>query len=333
MSVIKTIQRTYGACFLVALAFLLAACGTPPEMVWVSPRSTGAPATPTPTATPILSTKPLQHSAIVFQSFRNGEEAIYLMREDGVGQTRVVRGVDPAWSPDGRRLAYSQVVDGQDMIYILDEGKPDSVPLTTGFSPVWAPDGQRLAFADRTENNVELFLIELNGTDRQRLTHNPADDLAPSWSPDGRRIVFERNGQLLMLDLSNGQETAIHSGASIDSTPAWSPDGQWVAFASRLQDSNRNGQLDYNDNSQIVLMTVDGQTLVPLTDFSPVEGKPVWAQNPAWSPDGAKLVFESNTDGQWDIWIMGRDGGNARNLTSAMQGTVNLNPRWLPGHP
>ncbi len=331
MPVIKTMWRTYGACCLVLLAFLLAACARPTETVQISPRSIAAPATPTPTATPILSTKPLERSAIVFQSFRNGEEAIYLMREDGVGQTRVVRGVDPAWSPDGRRLAYSQVVDGQDMIYILEEGKPDSVPLTTGFSPVWSPDGQRLAFADRTENSVELFLIDLNGANRQRLTHNAADDLAPSWSPDGRRIVFERNGQLILLNLSNGQETAIGTGVSIDSTPAWSPDGQWIAFASRFQDSNRNGQIDYNDNSQIVLTTTDGQTRVPLTDFSPVEGKPVWAQNPAWSPDGSQLAFESNRDGQWDIWIMGRDGGNARNLTSAVQGTVNLNPRWLPG--
>jgi len=105
-------------------------------------------ATPTPTAIPILSTKPVQQSSIVFQSFRNGEEAIYIMKENGVGQTRVVKGTDPTWSPDGNRLAYSQVVDGQDMVYIMEQGRPDSVLLTSGFSPTWSPDGSDWLFAD-----------------------------------------------------------------------------------------------------------------------------------------------------------------------------------------
>lgn len=100
--------------FLIVCILLVASC-TPASRVTPSVTTVNMPVTPTPTVTPILPKQSNSRDSIVFQSFRNGEEAIYSMGGNGMGQIRLVNGVDPAWSPDGKRLAYSQIVDDSEV--------------------------------------------------------------------------------------------------------------------------------------------------------------------------------------------------------------------------
>jgi Tol biopolymer transport system component len=297
------------------------------------PRPALAPATPTPTPTPHL-TGLTVHSLsdngpnIIFQSFRNGEDAIYRMRDDGVGQVRLLNGMDPAASPDGKRLAFSQITDGRDTIFLAGGTPSRTTMLTTGISPAWSPDGKRLAFSDVRQGNQDIFVINQDGSGEQQLTHSPEDELNPTWSPDGQRIAFERGGKIVIAGLDGADRAILSPGTAVDSTPAWSPDGQWIAFSSRPVDTSQNGRIDSNDNSQLMMVAITGTTRIPLTSLQSPSARSVWSQKPAWSPDGARLAFESNQAGQWDIWVINRDGSNAKNLTSEVKDSVNLHPGW-----
>lgn len=202
--------------------------------------------------------------------------------------------------------------------------------MTSGFTPTWSPDGTRLSFSDLHQDNNDIFLIDSDGSGRRPLTGHPSDELYPSWAPDGQHVAFERDGQIWIVRLTDGHQTILSTGDTIDSTPAWSFDGQWIAFSSRFEDTNGNGQIDYNDNSQVMVANTDGTNRTALTAFPENTEQPIWAQNPDWSPDGTRLAFESNRDGQWDIWVINRNDSTLKNLTAEAKGSVNLNPHWLP---
>jgi dipeptidyl aminopeptidase/acylaminoacyl peptidase len=269
--------------------------------------------------------------AISFQSFRDGEEGLYLMREDGQGQMRWRAGADPAWSPDGRRLAFSQVQDNRDTLYVLDTvGTAAPTRLAAGFSPYWSPDGRMLAFADTRQGNADIFVINVDGTAERVLRRSPANEVDPCWAPDGRRLAFERGGQIVISGLDGVDLAVLAEGKTYASHPAWSPDGTRLAFSWRSKDTNGDGVIDLQDDSQIAVMNVDGTHRALLTAFTSMGGKPVWAQHPAWSPDGGRLAFESNRDGKWDIYMMKTDGSGLKNLTGDVRDSVNVSPAWRP---
>jgi Tol biopolymer transport system component len=267
---------------------------------------------------------------ILFQSFRNDEDAVYVMRDDGAGTVRLLGGADPAWSPDTRHLAFSQVTEKRDRLYLVEIGKAGQTRLTTGFTPAWSPDGGRLAFADVRQGQADIFVLTLNGMTEYQVTRQPADELDPTWAPNGQLIAFGREGQIVVVNLDGTERAILSDKNAWDSTPAWSPDGTRVVYSSRTRDTDGNGRIDASDDSQIMVVTVDGQSRVPLTAFPYVPGKPTWAQHPAWSPDGSRLAFESNRDGQWDIFVMNADGSGVKNLTAEVKGSFNLSPCWRP---
>jgi len=250
------------------------------------------------------------------------------MRDDGVGQVRLLNGMDPAASADGRWLAFSQITDGRDTIFLAGGTPSRTTMLTTGISPAWSPDGKRLAFSDARQGNQDIFVINQDGSGEQQLTHNPEDELNPAWSPDGQHVAFERGGKIVIVGLDGADRAVLSQGNAKDSTPAWSPDGQGIAFSSRPVDTNQNGRIDGGDNSQLTLMSITGTNRIPLTSLQPASGQSAWAQKPAWSPDGGRLAFESNQSGQWDIWVINRDGSNPKNLTNEVKASVNLHPGW-----
>ena len=129
---------------------------------------------------------------------------------------------DPAWSPDGKKLAFARLDKGFG-IYVLKADLSGLQRLTRKSSgsyaaPAWSPDGRKIAFAIDRDGDSEVFVMNANGSGQRNLTRNHADDGDPAWSPDGRKITFvsDRDGTYEVYVMNadgSGQRRLTHRGS------------------------------------------------------------------------------------------------------------------------
>jgi len=275
-----------------------------------SPSDTPAP-TPVPTATPTPT--PGLQGKLVFQRCSGCE--IYVINADGTGLRQLTDGLDPAWSPDGKRVAFARWGGQYPGIYIVDEdGKNEAQVFgwPKAKAPVWSPDGTRLAIThQRGEDNSGNPYWKL-GVIRVADQHFAEilcweHSFSPTWAPDGNVIAYDSDHGLHLTSEDGsigGQTYGLYEYALILDTnatsPAWSPDGTRIAYI-----------YDERPPAEIYLMTPDGENITKLTDtdLSDRAGSSV---APAWSPDGSKIAFLTDRRGQWEIWVMNADGSDQR---------------------
>jgi TolB protein len=276
---------------------------------------------------------PIGHAAfpgangkIVFSSERDGNPEIYVMNADGSGQTRLTNNsavdVDPAWSADGTKIAFTSTRDGAPSdgeIYVMSADGSGQTRLTdlpgSNGEPAWSPDGTKIVFRSFRDGNSEIYVMNADGTGVTNLTNNPADDAAPNWSPDGTKIVFysDRDGdyEIHVMNADGTGVTNLTNNPGIDINPNWSPDGTKIAFRSQ-----RDGNLE------IYVMNADGTGQTRLTSNAAQE------DGPAWSPDGTKIAFSSDRDGNHEIYVMNADGTGQTRVTDRPGNDVS--PDWQP---
>nr|MBN1229811.1 PD40 domain-containing protein [Anaerolineae bacterium] len=218
----------------------------------------------------------------------------------------------PAWSPDGRLLAYErQVLTDSGMlspsrIWVYDTISETNTPIfednqVLGIQPVWSPDGKYLAFFDANIASIRIVFIE---TGANSLAPNSMGD-SGVFSPDSRLIAYtdihpvgrQYYTEIWLADLSeNGGLRRLFEDAQEDRGPAWSPDGRWLAFTSRRIDRT------LGMGSQLMLYNLEAGTLAEITADANYNNTQL-----AWHPAGTHLLFQrfalGGTQAQAEIWI------------------------------
>lgn len=144
----------------------------------------------------------------------------------------------PAWSPDGRRIAFVDNPKGNQDIYVVDASGSNLRRVTTSLAfdefPAWSPDGSTIAYDSSTTRMdssglspaQEIWTVPAIGGAPTRLTHNRVPDQAPTYAPDGSQLAFSHAVNIVVMDVGGGALRRLTPGW----TPRWSPDGTSIAY-------------------------------------------------------------------------------------------------------
>jgi TolB protein len=261
-----------------------------------------------------------------FLFLNRGDRRIYRIDSDGHGLAPISPGnvlaMSPAWSPDGSKIAYTQLgLDGAIIVQSLGTGTRVVVPTTNSggqsITPTFSPDGRKLVFSRVTEQAANLFAV--NVADLccvERLTAGRfAENLSPTYSTDGRRVVFvsNRGGSPQIYSMAadgTDQELMVpfdfgSSGQSF--APDWSPDGSMIVFTR-----------EFGGNPQIVTFDLVSRQLRPRTS----QGR---NEDPSFAPDGRHVVFVSDRTGRGQLWVLDLETARLRQVMTP--GSARL-PAW-----
>jgi Tol biopolymer transport system component len=157
---------------------------------------------------------------------------------------------NPAWSPDGRSLAYDRnvtacgghtcVVNNEGIWRINVDGTGEQRLAEVGNHPAWSPDGTKVAFDTGWEFYIagDIAVVGADGRGETTITNTSEDEREPNWSPDGSRIAFGtvastyEQSDIGVVDSGGTGQSTLIGGPASDSSPAWSPDGTKLVFRS-----------------------------------------------------------------------------------------------------
>jgi len=177
--------------------------------------------------------------------------------------------------------------------------------------------------------------MNADGSNQTRLTFDPGNDICPYWSPDGAKIYFSSNRggreEIYAIRMSDYREIAVsfHSGEQgshgtggyFEEHPTWSSDGRRITFAAGRDRDRQWYKIDIETGriEPATAETADGHS--PSIAIGAGE-------DPVLSHDGKWVAFESNRDGNWEIYVAASDGSNWTRLTSAPG--ADIQPAWSP---
>ncbi len=291
-------------------------------------------------------------------------QQLFTIRPDGADRRQLTFVDDnsmPSWSPDGKHLVYVARSATGPMLTIMDADGANQRTLVSGDAPDWGPrDEIAYTSADQTTSRqgapaAEIWVVDAAGGTPRQVTSggDHGGRVHPSWSPDGARIVFmhltpqdpatddtangcpalsvraelwivDADGSNARLLTTGGFSNTDASGQLINSAfdanaPDWSAATDQIVFWSGQEGCY----------GQVWRIDADGTGRAQLTR-API---PAHNDDPAWSPDGTKILFTTDRNGRIETWVMDADGGDPRFVVESKPGPGPGDSAWQPVWP
>jgi Tol biopolymer transport system component len=301
-------------------------------------------------------------AVITFASWRGDNLDLYTLTDQGAVNltASTAQETDPAWSPDGKYLAFLTDENGRQTLGMydpaLDAWLASPGPIALGVPPRWSPDSQLVAYVCEEDGQQTICLASHDAQLFSRLEGLPAGELGGlAWSPDGSMLLFHAGSGLesdvYRYTLSSGALMKLTDNPDEDRSPAWSPDGHTIAFVSRRGqqrgiftlpiDSNLprlwveadvlDGPVWSPDGSRAAFsQVVDGERRVCMVAQGETEAVcvPKDGIQPVWSPDGSSLVYESRQTKSSELYLYRLGTDQPQRLTFEKSG--NFAAAWRP---
>lgn len=227
--------------------------------------------------------------------------------------------ISPAWSPDGRELAYVSFETRKAVVWVQDvlSGSRRQVANYRGSNsaPAWSPDGREMAVTLSREGGSQIFLVARDGSNARRITQSSAIDTEPCFSPDGRMIYFvsDRGGspQIYRQPVGGGGAERVTFSGSYNISPAISPDGRWMAFVQR-----QGGGV-----FKVMTMELSSGQVQSVSDTGDDE-------SPSFSPNGRFIIYATRAQGRELLMTTTLDGKMKTRLLTSGQDI--REPVWGP---
>jgi Tol biopolymer transport system component len=221
---------------------------------------------------------------------------------------------------------------------------------------LFAESEGKIAFWTNRDGNGEIYLMDADGGNHINLTNNDADEYGYAWSPDGSKIAFTSNRdsdyentgtwvtEIYIMNADGSEQTRLTNNDISESSVAWSPDGEKIIFDTNWDKVKYDNSILNWLGLEIGVMDADGSNMIRLTNNGYRD------DHPSWSPDGRKIVFASDRDGEGsllddvpngnytgsyvdlvgdrEIYVMDPDGSNVVRLT--YDNWSNSSPAWSP---
>ncbi|MCC5450876.1 hypothetical protein LMJ53_03885 [Rheinheimera sp. UJ51] len=268
---------------------------------------------------------------LAFVSIRDGNAHIYV--REGQHEHALTQGdsinTQPAWSNDGKTLAFSSVRNGLSSIYLIDADGNNLRRLNQNSlwqtAPSWSADSKNVAYLarDNSKAGMQLHIWYLPKRQMSVVADNDQEKGpdAPVWSDDGQQLVFlgsntegKTDVWIVNKDGSNLRNISQNASNRNKAHPSISKDSRYIAYVADMR-------------GHLAIMRFDlqtGETLNLTAD------KPAAYETPRWSPDSQQLVFASSRDDpgltRMDIFVMNADGSAVKNLSQHPH--EDFNPHW-----